>query len=54
MSESMIEWYHKDHHIIIFLDHLNFMNEVCLCGTIFYLFFQYSYIIHIMGFLIRI
>jgi hypothetical protein len=54
MSENMIGWYHKDHHIIIFLDHLNFMNEVCFCGTIFDLFFQYFYIMHIMGFLIKI
>jgi hypothetical protein len=53
MSENMIGWYHKDHHIIIFLDYLNFMNEMCLCGTIFDLFFQYCYIMHIMSFLVK-
>ncbi len=35
-GESMIGWYHKECHIIIFLQHLDFKNGLYFCGTIFY------------------
>jgi hypothetical protein len=40
MNENMIGWYHKDHHVIIFLDHLKFMDKCVFVVQYFIYFFN--------------